>query len=140
MPQPNIANQTGSVLAAYDREIAEGAIEADAAQHQAIKLLDQLSQELAEVRPLNRSLLSVFKRTPPPLPRGLYLHGGVGRGKTMLMDMFFANTDFELKRRDHFHQFMAEIDDRIGVARSSSDAETDPIAHVAKAIAPEPML
>ncbi len=67
--------------------------------------------------------------------KGLYLYGGVGRGKSMLMDMFFYTVNVEKKRRVHFHEFMQEVHDGIFEARKSHDK--DPIEPVAKAIAAE---
>ncbi len=63
--------------------------------------------------------------------RGLYIHGKVGRGKTMLMDLFFEAAPSTRKRRVHFHEFMAEVHDRIADARKS--VEGDPFPHVAHA-------
>ena len=54
-----------------------------------------------------------------PAPKGLYIFGSVGRGKTMLMDLFFETTTYRYKRRAHFHEFMAEVHDRIAEARKS---------------------
>ena len=70
---------------------------------------------------------------------GLYIHGGVGRGKTMLMDMFFALVPVRRKRRVHFNAFMAEVHDRIQKHRQArkdgSVTEDDPIPPVARALA-----
>ena len=68
-------------------------------------------------------------------PQGLYLHGGVGRGKTMLMDLFFEDVDFSPKKRLHFHEFMADVHDRIARGRATTDG--DPIPFVAGEIASE---
>ncbi|MDH4285578.1 MAG: cell division protein ZapE [Gallionellaceae bacterium] len=80
----------------------------DAAQAEAINELDALWQQLMEFKAkrnqfLGRSLLS------PEVPKGLYLWGGVGRGKTFLMDAFYACLPYRRKRRIHFHNFMAEV-------------------------------
>ncbi len=66
-------------------------------------------------------------------PRGVYMHGAVGRGKTMLMDLFYEATDFTPKRRLHFHEFMSEVHERIARGRATTDG--DPIPFVAAEIA-----
>jgi cell division protein ZapE len=66
-------------------------------------------------------------------PRGVYMHGAVGRGKTMLMDLFYEATDFAPKRRLHFHEFMSEVHERIARGRATTDG--DPIPFVAAEIA-----
>ncbi len=80
-----------------------------------------------------RNGLAALLSRPQPAPKGLYMFGPVGRGKTMLMDLFFETTTFRHKRRVHFHEFMAEVHDRIGAARKT--APGDPIPQVAAAIA-----
>jgi cell division protein ZapE len=74
-----------------------------------------------------------LRRSKAPAPQGLYIHGSVGRGKTMLMDLFFDTVAFKPKHRAHFHEFMADAHDRIGAARKKVDG--DPIPHVAADIA-----
>jgi cell division protein ZapE len=80
----------------------------DAAQAQAIEALDELWHQLVDFKArrnhfLGRSLLS------PEVPKGLYFWGGVGRGKSFLMDVFYACVPYRRKRRIHFHNFMAEV-------------------------------
>ena len=82
-------------------------------------------------------LFARFKK-PPPAPKGLYIHGEVGRGKTMVMDLFHAAVDVAPKRRVHFHAFMQEVHKRLHAARQSHTQ--DAIAPVAKAIAKEARL
>ena len=115
-------------------QIAADELEADAAQLEVMALLDALARQLNAWRP-RRSVLSLFSRSNGPAPRGLYIHGDVGRGKTMLMDLFFACVAFTPKQRSHFHEFMADVHERIGKARL--DVEGDPIPHVAAGIAEE---
>jgi cell division protein ZapE len=113
--------------------VAAGEMDADPAQLEVAGRLDQLA---AAVRGRKASrpggLLALFGRRRPA-PRGLYIHGKVGRGKTMLMDLFFEAAVLEAKRRIHFHEFMAEVHDRIGAARKHVPG--DPIPHVAADIA-----
>ncbi|MDX2155604.1 MAG: cell division protein ZapE [Hyphomicrobiaceae bacterium] len=114
--------------------VAAGEMDADPAQLAAAERLGALGDALAAWRSGRRWSLGGLlggKKVPPP--RGLYIHGKVGRGKTMLMDLFFEATRFTPKRRLHFHEFMAETHDRIGAARKR--VEGDPIPVVAAEIA-----
>src|SRR5690606_29618445 len=81
------------------------------------------------------------RKRPPETVRGLYLYGGVGRGKTMLMDLFFELVPVRRKRRAHFNDFMADVHDRIqkhrDLLKNGETKETDPIPPVAKALAEE---
>jgi len=118
-------------------QIAAGQLEADAAQLAVAERLDALARRIGTWRPARNSRFTLFSRGSPP-PRGLYVHGEVGRGKTMLMDLFFASVDFAPKRRSHFHEFMADVHERIGEARRT--VEGDPIPKVAAGIAAEARL
>jgi cell division protein ZapE len=104
-----------SFRAHYQALVSSGAIEADAAQAQAAEALAELEQRLARYKPVRKqSLLGrLFADKDEPPPRGLYVHGEVGRGKTMLMDLFFQHSPIVHKRRAHFHEFMAEVHERI---------------------------
>ncbi|MFA5901830.1 MAG: cell division protein ZapE [Hyphomicrobium sp.] len=113
-------------------------LEADAAQLEVAAALDALARSLTDWRPKKNGIRSLFTRAAGPAPRGLYIHGDVGRGKTMLMDLFFAGTSFAPKQRSHFHEFMADVHERIAKARREVDG--DPIPHVAAAIADEAAL
>jgi len=113
--------------------IAAGEMEADEAQLAAAQRLDVLACELTAWRPSRGWNLAGLFGPKKEAPRGLYIHGKVGRGKTMLLDMFFETVVFEPKRRIHFHEFMAETHDRIAAARERM--EGDPIPHVAGQIA-----
>ena len=99
----------------YQWLVASGAIEPDAAQAQAAEAFAALEQRLANYRPARRQGLlgRLFTDKNGAPPRGLYVHGEVGRGKTMLMDLFFEQSQVEHKRRAHFHEFMAEVHERI---------------------------
>jgi cell division protein ZapE len=125
----------------YQELVASGAIEADPAQAGAAEAFAALEERLSSYKPLRKqSLLGrLFADKDEPLPRGLYVHGEVGRGKTMLMDMFFQQSPVEHKRRAHFHEFMAEVHERIygyrqQIARGEIGDGDDVIALTANAI------
>jgi cell division protein ZapE len=111
----------------YAALIAEGKLTGDPAQKVVADALDDLAGQLDAYRLVKRSFFGLRKNQEPP--RGLYIHGPVGRGKSMLMDMFFATVDFEPKRRVHFHAFMAEVHAAITHWREKDPG--DPIPHVA---------
>ena len=96
----------------YNARVAEGLLNPDAAQAAALPELERVRYELAH-RPASRpksGLRGLFSKPVEPDPvRGVYLWGGVGRGKSMLMDMFFETVRTERKRRVHFHAFMQEV-------------------------------
>ena len=124
----------------YQSLVASGAIEPDAAQARAAEAFAALDQRLANYRPARRQGLlgRLFADKNGAPPRGLYVHGEVGRGKTMLMDLFFEQSQVEHKRRAHFHEFMAEVHERIHgfrqqIARGEL-ADGDVIALTATAI------
>ena len=133
-------NPSASFRAHYQALVASGAIEADPAQARAADAFAALEERLSSYKPLRKqSLLGrLFADKDEPPPRGLYVHGEVGRGKTMLMDMFFQQCAIEHKRRAHFHEFMAEVHERIhgyrqGISRGEI-ADGDVIALTANAI------
>ncbi len=127
-----------SVLTLYNQRLRCGEIEPDPAQAVVAARLDQLAVELTEWRPARTSGFSIFRKSRAQSPRGLYIHGRVGRGKTMLMDLFYEAVAFEPKRRVHFHEFMAGVHDRIARGRATTDG--DPIPFVAGEIAAEAAL
>lgn len=129
------------VLESYRALVAAGELKPDSEQETAARRLDQLATELAQQVPERRGgLLSrLFGRDEPkPAPRGLYIWGAVGRGKSMLMDLFFAQASVSPKRRVHFHAFMLEIHERIHAHRQASGE--DPIPAVARQVAAESRL
>jgi len=99
----------------YQALVSAGTIEPDPAQARAAEAFADLEQRLASYKPVRKQGLlgRLFADKDEPPPRGLYVHGEVGRGKTMLMDLFFQQSPVEHKRRAHFHEFMAEVHERI---------------------------
>jgi cell division protein ZapE len=106
---------SASFRAHYQALVSSGAIEPDAAQEEAAEALAGLEQRLSDYKPFRKQGLlgRLFADKDEPPPRGLYIHGEVGRGKTMLMDLFFQHSSVTHKRRAHFHEFMAEVHERI---------------------------
>ena len=94
-------------------------ITADAAQVAALKVLEQVAEILHAPQP-KRGIFGRFSKPEPPTgPRGAYLWGGVGRGKSMLMDLFYETMDVPGKRRVHFHAFMQEVHEGLHEARKT---------------------
>ncbi|MEK6542067.1 MAG: cell division protein ZapE [Pseudomonadota bacterium] len=126
-----------SVLARYDALVVAGELRADDGQRAAAVRLDQLQQEL-EAIPERGSILWRMMGRKVEAPQGVYLWGGVGRGKTMLMDLFHDSLAIHAKRRVHFHAFMIEVHQRLRAARATE--EGDPVIAVAAALAGEQRL
>jgi cell division protein ZapE len=131
------------MLEAYESLLARGELRPDETQRETAVRLQRLGDELRVASPppaTPRGLRGFFVRAPdpPPPPRGVYIWGGVGRGKSMLMDLFFADAPIEPKRRVHFHAFMIEVHKRLhGLRKAESD---DPMPALAKALAAESRL
>ena len=127
--------------ALYRGRVGAGEIHADQAQERVVAQLQRLHQELQGYQPAaaRRGLLGwLGLGEPSPPPKGIYLWGPVGRGKSMLMDMFFIAASLDRKRRVHFHAFMLDVHDRIEQERR---AQTDePVAKVAADLAAEAAL
>jgi cell division protein ZapE len=130
----------------YQALVSSGAIEPDPAQAEAAEAFANLEQRLASYKPVRKQGLlgRLFADKDNGPPRGLYVHGEVGRGKTMLMDLFFQHSPVEYKRRTHFHEFMADVHERIhgyrqNIARGEI-ADADVIALTAQAIFDEAWL
>ncbi len=149
--QPDSLGYKMGVVATLQSNIDAGLLRVDSQQSIAAKKLDALLLDLdgyAPRRKLRRSLLGRAK----PAPKGLYIWGGVGRGKSMLMDMFFEQAITKPKSRVHFHAFMQDVHRRIGAWRKLSTRERrtrpeyvrgagdDPIAPTAKAVAAQATL
>src|SRR5436189_3991577 len=131
----------------YAALIAAGEIERDPAQEAVLAAMAKLETRLAAHRLARKSssLGWLFGRQEPKEPiKGLYLYGEVGRGKTMLMDLFFEASAEPRKRRAHFHEFMADVHERVHRYRQEikdgTVSDEDPILHAANAIADETKL
>lgn len=130
----NTSSQIGPVSIALANLVSRGALSADALQTRAAIHLDNLAIALAS-RQRGGGLFSGFMRQDTM--RGAYLVGQVGRGKTMLMDLFFENVALRAKRRVHFHEFMDEVHTAITAFRrqhAGKRSNPDPIAAVVKPI------
>lgn len=137
-------------LPAYRERIAAGALVADPAQMHAAERLQALCLRLRgydpRPNPPGGGLLGLLRRrrpaeeVPEDYPSGLYLVGEVGRGKSMLMDLFFAGADLPRKQRIHFHRFMQDVHARIFAWKRQHPQGTDPIPPLADSIAAEAAL
>jgi cell division protein ZapE len=123
-----------NVAERYAHLVAAGELRSDPVQADAAARLNRLQSEFEAVPPRGSILWRLGKAKPPP-PKGVYLWGGVGRGKSMLMDLFFDCLKINRKRRVHFHEFMIEVHDRLRLARMSETG--DPIPPTVAAIADE---
>jgi cell division protein ZapE len=122
-----------SLTEIYDRMTHEGGLRQDAAQRAVLPDLQRIRAALEEASGRKKGLLGgLFGKAPDPV-KGLYLWGGVGRGKSMLMDLFHANVAIEAKRRVHFHAFMQEVQAALHEARKTG--VDDAIRPVAEGIA-----
>lgn len=133
-----------SLVQRYNDLAEQGKLAPDPRQVEIARAFDALLDEITTKRLAAKksSLGWLFaKRTEKEPIRGLYIHGGVGRGKTMLMDMFFELLAAKRKRRVHFNVFMADVHDRIHRHRQAlkkgETKETDPVPPIAKALADE---
>ncbi|MGO4571925.1 cell division protein ZapE [Microvirga sp. 2TAF3] len=132
-----------TITARYGALVRADAIERDPAQIALIRQLEALAENLSGFRLARKTsaLGWLFGKRNPTPPKGLYIWGSVGRGKTMLMDLFFESLPVQRKRRVHFHAFMADVHERIHNWRTGLKNGTvkgdDPIAPVADALAKE---
>ncbi|MFC3874920.1 cell division protein ZapE [Neisseria musculi] len=127
---PDFGNH--SPLTWYQAASEQPAFIRNAAQAKAIEYLDRLWTELMMFKRKRNRFLGRSLRSPQ-LPKGLYFYGGVGRGKSFLMDVFYGCLPYRRKRRVHFHAFMAEVHRRMKALKS----ETNPLKAVAAEIAGE---
>ncbi|WBU57119.1 cell division protein ZapE [Paracoccus sediminicola] len=134
-----------SVTELYDQQVADGRLKDDAAQRDVLPLLDDLVAKLKDEAPKQArsgGWRSWFGSGEPDAPqdgtRGLYLWGGVGRGKSMLMDLVMEAAPIKAKRRVHFHEFMQEIQSGLNEVRKRG--ESDAIRPVAEGVADQARL
>ncbi len=134
-------------MPAYRAKRAAGELKPDPVQELAVEKLQSLHRQLLNYRPAPEApqqtgwfarLLAVTPPKPPARPKGLYIFGGVGRGKSMLTDLFFATAPMRQKRRVHFHAFMLEVHDRLHRLRAGNPS--DPLMVLASEIADEAWL
>lgn len=136
------AAKPASFRSQYQALIAAGEIEADPAQAGAVEAFSALEARLAGYQPAahkNGFFSKLFGNGKPSEPiKGLYIHGEVGRGKTMLTDLFFHSSPVRHKRRAHFHEFMADVHERVFGFRqkiaSGEITDTDPVILTAGSI------
>jgi cell division protein ZapE len=125
------------VLDRYRALVAAGELRADPDQEAGAMRLDALQRELEAAPPRGSTLWKMLRKAPAP-PRGLYMWGGVGRGKSMLMDLFFDTVKVQRKKRAHFHEFMLDVHARLAEARKSESG--DPIPQVVASLVDEARL
>ena len=122
-----------TLIEIYDRRTHEGSLKQDAAQRALLSELQRLREELEAANGRKKGLFGgVFGKAPQGV-RGLYIWGGVGRGKSMLMDLFHENVALKAKRRVHFHAFMQDVQAKLHEARKTG--VDDAIRPVAEEIA-----
>jgi cell division protein ZapE len=112
----------------YAEGVARGDWLHDPAQQAALQELDRIHAALLQPVPTPGPFARLFGAQAPPAPRGMYLWGGVGRGKTFLIDLFFEGLPLREKRRTHFHRFMREVHERLRAHAGHSD----PLAAIAR--------
>jgi cell division protein ZapE len=125
-----IERRRGALIDHLEPRLAERRSTLDHAQAAALDRLQQLADELEAFRHARGSALRRLF-APPDVPRGVYLWGGVGRGKTFLMDAFFATVAIRRKTRVHFHAFMRDVHAALALVKD----EPDPLAVVAASVA-----
>lgn len=132
MPNRVLRVPAQGMLDAYEAVLAGRGFSADTAQRAAAERLQLLYYQLLSFKEGRRSALRrIF--SPPAVPRGVYFWGGVGRGKSFLMDCFYDSVPYVRKRRIHFHAFMQDVHRQL----NSFKNESDPLTKVAERIAAE---
>jgi len=146
--RPSDSADSAKVTQRYDALVASGKIERDSAQTSVVAALDALAYQLEEHR-IKHSRVGLRyllgrEKNPGDKQRGMYIFGSVGRGKTMLMNLFFECVTLEAKCRVHFHQFMADVHDRMQKARekiaNGSIGDVDALALSVRSLAKDAKL
>ena len=130
MPHRKLSVPEFGVIEAYEAKLAERGYAPDDTQRTAAGRLQQLYTELLEFKVARGSTLRKLLKPPKP-PRGVYFWGGVGRGKSFLMDCFYEAVPYQRKRRVHFHAFMQQIHREL----EAHKGEADPLRQVADKLA-----
>ncbi len=119
-----------SVRALYEQRLVERGYTSDPAQLAGLAALERCENDWVDYKARRSNAISKLIRRPP-IPRGVYLWGGVGRGKSFLMDVFFQSVPLQRKTRLHFHEFMREVHRELADLKGIED----PLKHLAKAMA-----
>jgi cell division protein ZapE len=141
-----MASMASSVANRYATDVAASRIERDDAQLAIVEKMTRLEERISEYLSRKSSALDwLFASREQPPVKGLYIYGEVGRGKTMLMDLFFDSSPVERKRRAHFHEFMLDVHERIYLIRQKikfgeHEGGDDPIEFVTEQLAAEAWL
>ncbi len=127
------------MLAKYQQLVEQGVLCEDKAQGRAVNALAELSEQLvhasknsSKCNSLSKLLAKLFSRDTIPSVKGVYFHGRVGRGKTLLMDLFYQNISIKKKKRIHFHRFMESVHQQLNTLSFQHKAIDNPLAYIAK--------
>lgn len=138
---PNSLTLPAKLVDAYRFLVSENKVKHDPAQEKVIEKLQNIQNILPNYLPeQEKGLFSRLFSANSDTPKGLYIYGGVGRGKSMLMDLYYRTSPVKKKRRTHFHAFMLEVHQRMHEFRIDNQSLGDPIPHIAKDIAEEAWL
>lgn len=120
-------------LKKYQNAIETDDFHHDEQQFQAISYMDDICQQIFDYREKNKGVMSLLKLKSSKPPKGLYMWGGVGRGKTWMMDMFYESLPIKRKMRMHFHHFMKRVHKQL----TELQGQSDPLQKIAEDIRQE---
>jgi len=120
-----------SVRDLYEAELKQRGFQSDPAQLRAVDALERCEGEWADYKARRSNALTKLIRRPP-IPRGVYMYGGVGRGKSFLMDCFFQAVPLQRKTRLHFHEFMREVHRELQELKGMADPLDELGARIAR--------